>query len=56
LSLGKRRQQNAKQSAKVSAKPRPHIVNFDGRHDLVGKLVDVKITRATGLSLTGELV
>ncbi len=32
-----------------------HIVAFDGTDDLVGSLVKVKITRATGLSLQGEL-
>ncbi|MCP4499419.1 MAG: tRNA (N6-isopentenyl adenosine(37)-C2)-methylthiotransferase MiaB [Deltaproteobacteria bacterium] len=33
-----------------------HIVNFDGKKDLVGKITKVRITRVTGLSLTGEVV
>jgi tRNA-2-methylthio-N6-dimethylallyladenosine synthase len=32
-----------------------HIVAFDGPSSLVGKLVDVDITRASGLSLQGQL-
>ncbi|MDA0712438.1 MAG: tRNA (N6-isopentenyl adenosine(37)-C2)-methylthiotransferase MiaB [bacterium] len=33
-----------------------HIVSFSGPKSLIGQMVEVKITRATSLSLTGELV
>ena len=37
--------------------PTNHVVNFpyDGDHDLSGRLLPIRIVRATGLALTGEL-
>ena len=59
LTIGKRRDRNAPvfgETRLTSRTTGDHIVAFDGDANLVGKVARVRITRATGLSLSGELV
>jgi tRNA-2-methylthio-N6-dimethylallyladenosine synthase len=52
--LGKKKQETGR--ARLTSRTRgDHIVAFDGDRSLVGRLVNVRITRATPLSLNGEL-
>jgi tRNA-2-methylthio-N6-dimethylallyladenosine synthase len=52
--LGKK--SGASASTRLTSRTRgDHIVAFDGDRSLVGKLVSVRVTRATALSLQGEL-
>lgn len=60
LTLGKKQSPSATASnerVRLSSRTRgDHIVAFDGPEHLVGELVKVRITRASALSLSGELV
>lgn len=54
--LGKKKAPAATGRTRLTARTRgDHIVAFDGDASLVGTLVNVRVTRATGLSLSGEL-
>lgn len=54
---GKRREPSTTGDVRLTSRTRgDHIVAFDGPASLVGELVNVRVTRATGLSLGGELV
>jgi tRNA-2-methylthio-N6-dimethylallyladenosine synthase len=57
LTLGKAKLTRSDESTRLTSRTRgDHIVAFDGPESLVGELARVRVTHATGLSLSGELV
>ena len=55
FTLGKKKPAASGRARLTSRTRGDHIVSFDGDRSLVGRLVQVRVTRASALSLSGEL-